>query len=1196
MPKERPAPKKMKFDNGFIPGNQNLRGDQTLTSSLHSFMHEGAAAFAGENGRQAAITTTRNLLLDRMRSINQASEQHAHLIEADHINHITSEMMPIVNRLRKAKRKAVIAEADAKLAETRVGGQNAAAARQDLSNMYFASVSDMNALITRSNNPNAPRPAAAPAPAVPGPLPAPGPAAVAVNPVAPAPGVPGAPVPVAPPPPAAPAVPPPPAALIAPPAPVAPVAPPAPVAPVAPPAPVAPVAPPAPVAPVAPPAPAAPAAANAPDPTFHEDSMNGLNKKAKDLEKMRLMLSKAEAYSNHTRWTGFFKDTRLNSARKAKVEADNQVTIETNNLNQNLTAAAERWKTKRDLYRERVFKHYSAKYDALATSYYQFTREEARGNGRTSLDSAQLAGGDASKKVAEYIGVYDTGLFNAVLQTINANPYSPVEFKRTTNKDSDGDSLNETRGLIKYHKTIVMDAYARGITGLAEEQEAAATGQEPTRVRMKMLSDFRGYRAKRQYTDSTNSKTEDTERDAFLRNKPTPSALAAARQQHRQVGFSPEAMHLVADEKGANGEYLVSEDSAMIRTMMVNGRETDLIVSSNNPLFNYSPNMKYEEDLRMAIRRSDFFNHVNAGTIQRYMAYNANEDLNAAGSDRELANRVNAQNQSHISIAYQMITAYKRNPLPNAMALLKAEVIAAGQSNDMNGVRHLGVYLLSDDTHPELWPLARDLAEAYPGTFHLGGRFKHRLKDIPDNGQVMRIALMEEFARDRSFFSVNALLNPGKALLPDNINMDLEDLSAERDSFFSWTNVKQSITDGSLMRAISGTMTAASVTGGMIKPENAFSKFTEDYAILMERSEEIPGASLSPVTGLILPTVNAATDSFRAAPIGQTVESILHIAVNILRFVGELKKYGEGDHTKKGYAKIILGFVADVVLDLLNLVESIWGIVEKTVPELVFKIVEGVRSVINIIRDIVVLVRSGVTRHRITKGREEIESAMTTNDQSVKGQMGRAAAQNYQGLRFLELAREHNKRMQIDAGFDAGANLLTGVGYAAGGYTNLVGLGFRLGGKVTSFIGWCVSKGYDEHNFNKNIEEILGSSSWLETEGGHYREDWFNSVLKRETGIQNMHYLMDLSRIFMAIDTHYMVHNPRGDGETALAINLMRPYISMAENGANNDMYEDAATRQTNAGKLRNISLSSLMSAVGGPGNWRAVLRKSLTG
>jgi hypothetical protein len=188
--------------------------------------------------------------------------------------------------------------------------------------------------------------------------------------------------------------------------------------------------------------------------------------------------------------------------------------------------------------------------------------------------------------------------------------------------------------------------------------------------------------------------------------------------------------------------------------------------------------------------------------------------------------------------------------------------------------------------------------------------------------------------------------------------------------------------------------------------------------------------------------------------------------------------------------------------------------------------------------------------------------------------------------------------MQIDAGFDAGANALGGIGYAIGGVTNPVGLGFRLGGKVTSFIGWCVGKGYDEHNFNKNIEEILGSKYWADRDDENItrKDERFNTVLKRETGIQNMHYLMDLSRIFMAIDTHYMVHNPRGDGETALAINLMRPYISMAENGANNDMYEDAATRQTNAGKLRNISLSSLMSAVGGPGNWRAVLRKSLTG
>lgn len=1184
---ERKAPQQMSFERGFLPDTGNL-DDAKLTGSLRSYMDKGDTAFANDPGRQAVIEGVRNHILKSMRDLNTASKSEAEGMGRVHDTYTKESMMPIVNRLRKAKRKAVLATGEYQLALTRLGGQAGSNARDEIGRMQSAAVSGMNNAgdqLMRQNNPQNPIPAAVPD---------------AVGDDA----LPGAALPGAVPAPAIPSAVPPPADAIP---------------------------------------PAGPlnedndlsegdydsdferdeddpelfdaafaGLGNMVDAGVHENSAEALKKRTKDTAKLTRLKEKADAYASGKRWRGIFRQKRADDARKDMDDANAAVDREKNTLQQNLHDCAERWRRKRQAYREGSFRERYRLYDQLALEYYRYTRDPNSDRILGQLDPNRIAGGgDASKNIAEYIGVYDESNFGRIGAELERNPYATVEFRKEKEKDLSSESLNtmDEGALLKFHKTIVMEAYAGQITGLREEQEAAEASNDATRVRMKLLNDYRGYKAKKQYSDNTRSSLTDQGETAAARGKMTATALQNARQQQQAIGTEAALMNLVADEKGANGEFLVSEQSAKIYEVRSKGEtrrgffDGSMFISDDmnaaKPILDREKlsKLNYEEGLRQTIRRSDFFNHVNAGTIQHYMTYEANEEFNSAGSEARLQGLASDQNPSLTYRAYMKAERYKQGR--GDIDGVKNAVIAAGSTESQDKIRHLGVYLLSDDDRPEFWECARQLALYYPGKFKSGGRFSHRLEHIPDSGQVMRIALMEEFARDRSFFQASTLLNLKEAIRPDNLNMHIEDLSAKRDRFLSWTNVRQSFWDGSMFKAVAGTMSAASYFGGTVSsPENAFSKFTEDYAILSERAEDIPGAALSPIAAIALPSVNAATGFYQAAPIGQTVESAAAVVLDCIK-LWHLIHSNEGE--SEGEREALFGhLILKVLFDIIDLFESIWAIFEETVPEAVWQSCEIIRDVLAMIKDLCVLIRSGIERSKITAGREQIETAMSDrrqnpNDQSVKGQMGLAAGQNYQGLRFLELSREKNVSAQIGAGFDMGANGLSAVGFATGGVTNPVGFGFRLAGKVASFIGWCVTKGYDEHNFNKNIAEILGDERWAPDSMGDYG-DMFNETLKRETGIQNMHYLMDLSRIFMAIDTHHLVHHAQGDGETALALNLMRPYLDMVEHGAESDIYQDDATRRTNAARLQNVSLRKVLTAVGAPGNWRAVLRRSITG
>lgn len=206
--------------------------------------------------------------------------------------------------------------------------------------------------------------------------------------------------------------------------------------------------------------------------------------------------------------------------------------------------------------------------------------------------------------------------------------------------------------------------------------------------------------------------------------------------------------------------------------------------------------------------------------------------------------------------------------------------------------------------------------------------------------------------------------------------------------------------------------------------------------------------------------------------------------------------------------------------------------------------------------------------------------------------MGFASSRNSQGLYFLKLAHNRAERAQITTGFDMASTAVKAVGHGIAVDSDNVNkdlrsVPFSLISKIVSFLGWKAGKEYDDYRYFEMMDSAMGKAYKTDTKK-------FDAVLREETGIMNHHYLPDLLKVFMAVDSHHLVRNARNEGEEALAINFVAPYFE-SMNGKGEARY-DAQNRGNNMQLLaRKVKLKKMMEAVGGPKNWRDVLRASVT-
>ena len=180
----------------------------------------------------------------------------------------------------------------------------------------------------------------------------------------------------------------------------------------------------------------------------------------------------------------------------------------------------------------------------------------------------------------------------------------------------------------------------------------------------------------------------------------------------------------------------------------------------------------------------------------------------------------------------------------------------------------------------------------------------------------------------------------------------------------------------------------------------------------------------------------------------------------------------------------------------------------------------------------------------------------------------------------MALTKAQSRKSRSQAGWDIGSKSLTILKDSvnqfvptADPYTAAAKVVLTIAPKVVDFIGWTIGKlKYDRSNYRDNIASMLGDKAYAKT-------PYFDKVLQRETGIVSSSYLVDLSRIFMSIDTHVLAHNPRSDGELELA----KTVVGTLYGNVNND-------------SVKTVKLDAMLKYAGfsGDSDWRALLRNSI--
>lgn len=1023
-----------------------------------------------------------------------------------------------------------------------------------------------------------------------------------------------------------------------------------------------------------------------------------------DLDTLNKILEKIQENQGSLRSKRYVSFLKLDEqVRRARLAAD-KLEREADRSEKTIMDKAEEWNTRRrNAYREGTFrKHYKA-YDDLAMGYYTMTRKLA------GTEERELEEG-AVKSIAEYVGIYQPKQIRSIAAVVRDYPYfTTPKIMHVPNRKLGEGSQNtmDSEKLIKYHHMMTFESFAEGIDNVLDETDANAP-----RVRMKMNAAFKGYKARRQFSAEDHKKLVERE------------GASNEEKKEDQLIDSSEA-NLVADEKGTNGELLFSESSAKIHQaktglirgktvngMVVGGRfissDQDTLVSMDDAGLFHSYREKRlsdEERVRTAIRRSDFFRHVNAATIQIYEGYGAKaafaksiktteyqtkattilqqedekrekrEALDQASADLDEGS-LDEETEKALVEEYEDLTKDEREAekkkaeaehpgeielddfsekklTPEMIAKLKEQVKEGSPSvvtavdevftyltseprtgiarfnssedaladelvkknlglalGDKKAAVDLAVMLLAQDD-PVCWGVAKEIATK------LGGRYQRKLTYLPAEGETMRMGLMTEFTTDRSF----DFFDLSKSLRPDRLNMYMEDLEARRGGFFSADHIKQSFFNGSMFSPVADLFSATvkdSGTMGWAKNQDfsaVFNKFNMNYLNLMSDCTTM-GYSVAFLPAATIATLAGGKDTGLTAMTAMNTVKLFYTLVTTIKKIIELAK-----NPKAGKKQKALGITSMCIacLELISNMLYIWtSKLPKAVNNVVnpfFNVMIMIRSVFNIIQDTINIATTTMLINKIDKTDKEMATGMTdfqeerkrlaaenpgtyTPAQSIReedlektsSKAALASIKSAQFSHFNRLSRSRASRERKMSGHDiatSGIKFATGAsGFSAAVGGGVLVLPLHLMAMGSKFVGWVHGKLHDSNAFMEQIGATMGDKSLAWAAG-------FDAALKRETGINNKHYLMDLARVFMAIDTHAMIQKPgKSTGEEALAITAMQPYLNMAGEG---DERFTGENLKKNRELLRSLPLQSLMVSVGAPANWRAVLRNSIS-
>ena len=893
-------------------------------------------------------------------------------------------------------------------------------------------------------------------------------------------------------------------------------------------------------------------------------------------------------------------------------------------------------KRKKD-YDSGSFRKYYNDYDSAIQSY--------RALNRNNVDTSLLP----KKDIREYVGEFDLDTLDETLGKLENNPYLNAEIKIKNKKAGRG---IEDADLIKSHSKITL---------LSEENE------DGIQVRYKLSEDFKGYMAARQFKPDDPSALTDRPKKFRKGKKLTADEMrlqidekdAANKFINTQDNLEiiQAKTKVILTGKKVNGVFLNGEFLSADRKVIKGMKDGHTVGMLNR--WKYT---KQKEEVRKAVLKADIFQLINAKSIQAAAGYEANQVSGASRIQAKMKKEIMAKCKMTEAEVNKLFSEKfeakifdkkstrlqgkedewekilfgkdekKKKELPDAVKVkvaydvIRKEINADKSkiksisdkksrigkafdiiSKDQKAVIDLSLLLLSDDSHPEFWDMAKDICVNHMP--YEGGFGRVEIKDRAtmeravkyartEKGLMMRMALIDELNTQRKNFD---LTNFFGALMPTKYKQYIEDLETKRGAC---NIIKLKAVDGTFLKFIGDVFDAVFTVG----------KDMELFEDATKRNMFVANIYMGAVTSCM--NIGAITQAGayaftdyvegdveykdennktqhtadnRKFDIGLVFTMVKNIA-SLVKAVNKwkekkekeikLRASKEPDYDPKTDFASIQGKWHEVAFNLVTVAATMGADIAKYANDPVSKnICNMIKNSLNAVQSQMEATAAANQSLKIDNAEKDFETLATKENKTAEDEAMLTVLKKNSQLQYgMSLAKKKSND-------DVATNGLKHIKSSGKAFISVLKVlqidkifpPLALVDGIWTVVTSIGEVGLEIHQHNtsvsQNVEKMLGPK----VKDANRRV--ISSVLKREAGIASVNYLPDLAKIFMGINTHAFMQQAETDAEKKVGSKIATTLM-------NNKNYTPD--------KLKKVKSKDLMKAMGVKGNYRKILTHAL--
>ena len=530
---------------------------------------------------------------------------------------------------------------------------------------------------------------------------------------------------------------------------------------------------------------------------------------------------------------------------------------------------------------------------------------------------------------------------------------------------------------------------------------------------------------------------------------------------------------------------------------------------------------------------------------------------------------------------------------------------------DRNALKDAAILLLSNDDEPAYWDMAKYICGTVLDRFIGGNRFTYSIEHARgNNGQLMRLALLDELNADRSHFNMD---DPLAFTTPTKWKQMRENVDAQRGT---WAEIKQKLTNGSLTNFANDVLGSVIDTAIALDPTQVGlgreALIIQAYSSAVAAAVDV-GAIAEAGSYAITDYVNKDNyhylndddktkdkKTYYADEKRSTIGLIATIVKNTLKLAKavykniqkqkkeiEAKAKGDPDYDPKPDMEFLNNKWTKFTLTLISTGANVSQVIGKyTKIKPLKNIASMVKNIIAVVTNAIDIREADALKGRINKIDKDYETAITMVDKNDASKtkehenIAKVLKENSQLQYGLSCARSNANTSLIKNGFGIVKNSIKSVISAVKvfwpdtiGKDTAFNVVDAVSGTVIDGVQMVTEIARNRSITRATIEKMLGSNF------SKVDRDLLNDVLRREVGIVNVDYLTDLAKIFMSINTHVYLTKAESDTEKTIGHQIVQALFNN-KNITKNDI-----------GK---VSIGKLMGIMGVQNNFHKIIKHSL--